>query len=380
MKISFKKILLSLVSLVCSAQFVPIFAIESKMLASEAELEIVKISLEDRDKMFMAIEDRNLATILQLHHDEWITLDPRAYYRTKPLHKAIESKDLKIVQILLGLSKSLDHYDTECLLDAYAYAQQHYDFIKSRPTEPMYDAKDRLIYQENFIYKEDLEICQFLQRRVQALGITTDYRTVDVYIPERDEARFSILWPRLRYAAGSNIKFTEVLRLDACADVLCAEEQTSENLATQTQAKLENWSGCEIKKLTFTGAIDIDQASFGPVPELAEFDSIKVNVGPAVIAAQLLRPLRTEYPYEAPMHPRIVAVSVAPEIAVESPVCTQNIDKLFDELEQAGVDQAARSSKYSAIVTSASDLNKYLCGSITALTVAVLAMVYSYYN
>src|SRR3990167_505533 len=145
-----KNILLRLIGLVFSVQFTQIYtiaALKPKSLAAEAQVAVAKISMEEREKMFMAIADRNLDAIWQLNA-LGMTVDPRAYYRTKPLHKAVDSKDLRIVKTVLGLSKPLAHYETECLLDAYAYAQQRYDFIKSRPTGPLLDAKFRLFYQE----------------------------------------------------------------------------------------------------------------------------------------------------------------------------------------------------------------------------------------
>lgn len=360
-----KNILLRLIGLVFSVQFTQIYtiaALKPKSLAAEAQVAVAKISMEEREKMFMAIADRNLDAIWQLNA-LGMTVDPRAYYRTKPLHKAVDSKDLRIVKTVLGLSKPLAHYETECLLDAYAYAQQRYDFIKSRPTGPLLDAKFRLFYQENFAYQEDLEICQFLEQRVKRLGITTAYTTITVYIPERDDSypNYSLLYPWLHRATESNIAdqclIRALLEHDDSAELLCGPAQTSAELAVQTSAKLESWRAREIKQLTFTDITEIeDQASFGSVPELAKFDHANVKVGAAVLAAQAFRPQRV--PHEAPMHP----------VIVPDPVNTVSTEQLFDELEQAEVSLAPRAA------------NSYLCGSVAALTVAILAMTYSYYN
>lgn len=362
----FRKLLLILTSLIFSVQFIQIYTIESKSLASEAKITVAKISLEAREKMFDAIVDRNLDAIWQLNA-LGVTVDPRAYYRTKPLHKAIDSRDLKVIKTILGLSKPLAHYQTECLLDAYAYAQQRYDFIKLRPTGPMLDTKGRPFYQENFVYQADLKICQFLERRVRDAGITADYNTVTVYIPECDDAKYGRLRPKLYCQAGADQHLIPKL----LHDNLDLDHEYGE-----TRAKLESWDGLKVYNFTVKDsvvktkctkptelicgdAIDIGQAKLGLVPELAKFDSVDVTVGAAMLHMQALRPQRVGYPYEAPMQSSVV----------ESPVCTQGVEELFDDLEQARADS-----------TSINYLHRHLCGSVTVLTVAVLAMAYNYYG
>lgn len=294
---------------------ITIFAITDQQLsalepvAMPAASSLPKINLDDRDKLFMAIEDRNLAEVEALVA-AGISLNPQAYYRTKPLHKAIDTRDHRVVQIVLELSRPLSNFQSDCLVDAYAYSRQRYDFMQRQV---------RAYTEPTLTRREDYEIIEYLERELSKLSVDVDYRAIQVRVPIRDDAdelKYHVLETRPYYSRdfrnfnsahrqlkAAKLKQVDDLHAELKLDDWRLDDQVS---VRDMRIKLEKRSGSKVHVAKISAAEGASKAS-AEVPD--------VSVGAAVLQAQTLRPRRpVVQPVSAPAPQVDLGVQAAPMV------------------------------------------------------------------